>query len=227
MRYLGGKYKIRKQVAGYLESVRDGRDYLEPFVGSASVLQEMSGTRTASDSNGALITMYRALQEGWTPPDDITEEMYAHYRKGQDENDPLTAFIGIGCSFGGKWFGGYARGGIKRNYAGEAKSSLIKLIPFIKGVHFNACLYSDYTPENMLIYCDPPYEGTTGYGDIFDSLSFWNVMRKWSENNTVVISEFKAPADFKCVLSIGSRTSIRNSENISASTVEKLFIYNY
>jgi DNA adenine methylase len=225
MRYLGGKYKIRKQISCYLESVRGGRDYLEPFVGSAAVLQEMRGARTASDSNKALITMYKALQEGWLPPDSITEEMYAHYRMTQDEDDPLTAFIGIGCSFGGKWFGGYARGGIKRNYAREAKSSLVKLVPFIKDVHFNTCSYSDYTPKNMLIYCDPPYEDTTGYGNNFDSLSFWNVMREWSENNIVVISEFKAPSDFRCVLSIGSRTSIRNSKNISALTVEKLFMY--
>ena len=227
MRYLGGKYKIRKQVASFLETVRDGRDYLEPFVGGANILSEMSGTRTASDSNTALITMYKALQEGWIPPEYISEDMYQKYRETRDKDDPLTAFMGIGCSFGGKWFGGYARGGINRNYAGEARSSLVKLAPLIKDAHFNACLYSNYTPENMLIYCDPPYEGTTGYRDNFDSLSFWNVMREWSKNNIVVISEFKAPVDFRCVLSIDSRTSIRNGENISASTVEKLFIYNY
>ena len=227
MRYLGGKYKIRKQVASFLETVRDGRDYLDPFVGGANILSEMSGTRIASDSNTALITMYKALQEGWIPPDGITEEVYEHYRIIQDGYDPLTAFIGIGCSFGGKWFGGYARGGINRNYAGEARSSLIKLVPLIKDVTFYACSYSDYTPHGKLIYCDPPYEGTTEYKDKFDSLSFWNVMREWSKNNIVVISEFKAPVDFRCVLSIDSRTSIRNGENISASTVEKLFIYNY
>ena len=77
MRYLGGKSKIRKQVAAYLESVRkEGQTYLEPFVGGAWVLQEMSGRRIASDANEALITMYKALQEGWIPPDFVGEEQW-------------------------------------------------------------------------------------------------------------------------------------------------------
>ena len=38
MRYLGGKNRIGKKIAAYLESVRGGREYLEPFVGGAWVL---------------------------------------------------------------------------------------------------------------------------------------------------------------------------------------------
>ena len=74
-------------------------------------MQEMSGVRCASDVNRPLITMYKALQDGWIPPSTVTEEMYAEYKGIQDAEDPLTAFIGIGCSFSGKWFGGYARSG--------------------------------------------------------------------------------------------------------------------
>ena len=38
------------------------------------------------------------------------------------------SFVGFGCSFAGKWFGGYARSNDKRNYAKMAKNSLNKKI---------------------------------------------------------------------------------------------------
>lgn len=45
MQYLGGKSKIRKQIASFLESLRKPNQvYFEPFVGGGWVLQEMSGT---------------------------------------------------------------------------------------------------------------------------------------------------------------------------------------
>ena len=77
MRYLGGKSKIRKQIATFLESVRkDNQTYYEPFCGGGWVLQEIKGKRFASDGNKSLISMYQALQDGWIPPDFVTEEEY-------------------------------------------------------------------------------------------------------------------------------------------------------
>ena len=64
MKYLGGKYKIRKQVSAYLESVRGGMDYVEPFVGSANIISEMSGNRTAYDNSEHMITLWNALKQG-------------------------------------------------------------------------------------------------------------------------------------------------------------------
>jgi len=106
MQYLGGKSKIRKQIASYLESIRGGLDYFEPFVGGAWVLQEMSGKRIASDGNDALITMYKALQGGWVPPDYVSEAEYQAVRVANNPTDPMTIFCGIGCSFAGKLWGG-------------------------------------------------------------------------------------------------------------------------
>ena len=38
MRYMGGKFKIRKEVAGFLKILRaPGQAYLEPFVGGAGI----------------------------------------------------------------------------------------------------------------------------------------------------------------------------------------------
>lgn len=225
MRYLGGKSKTRKQISTFLESVRKPEQiYFEPFVGGAWVLQEMGGDRIASDSNEALITMYSALQKGWLPPEDISESLYAEYKAKQDPSDPLTAFIGIGCSFGGKWYGGCAR---KKgyNFAAGGRRALQKQLPLIMDVHFVAQDYRKWLPENKLIYCDPPYANTTGYKDKFDHLTFWDTMREWSENNTVVISEYKAPDDFLCVLEIPTKTIIRDAGNKPLQSVERLFVY--
>jgi len=224
MQYFGGKSKIRKQIATFLTSIRQGRDYLEPFVGGAWVLQEMTGHRTASDNNKALITMYKSLQAGWLPPEEVSELLYAKYKANQNEMDPLTAFIAIGCSFGGKWFGGYARQK-GYNFAAGGRRALQKQLSFLLDVCFVAKDYREWQPKNKLIYCDPPYEGVTEYKTKFDHVSFWETMRHWSKNNIVVISEYKAPNDFKCVLEIPTKTIIRGANNKPVQVVEQLFMY--
>lgn len=228
MRYLGGKSKIRKEIAQYLESIRKpGQIYFEPFVGGGWILQEMSGERIASDGNEALITMYKALQDGWIPPTFVSEEEYQQIRKINNPKDPMTAFTGFGCSFGGKWFAGYAGAHIeKRDYTKETHNNLMKQLPKIKNVGFRYGLFNDHEPKNMLVYCDPPYEGTTKYGAFngFDHTLFWDIMRKWSANNTVVISEYNAPEDFKCVLELTSQMGM-TTHNERPKRIEKLFIY--
>lgn len=230
MRYLGGKSKIRKQIAQKLNEYRKiGQSYFEPFVGGAWVLQEMRGNRFASDGNKSLITMYQELQKGWIPPDFVSEQEYKYYQKQKDTDDPMTAFIGFGCSFAGKWFGGYARSNDKVCYAATSKRSLMKQLPLIQDVKFEHRLYEDLNPINLLIYCDPPYADTTNYGyfDEFDNDKFWEIMRKWSENNTVIISEYKAPPDFKCIAEfqsqMGLTTANSDGDYIREKRIERLF----
>ena len=165
MQYLGGKSKIRKQIATFLESLRKTNQvYFEPFVGGGWVLQEMSGKRIASDGNKALIQLYKSLQQGWIPPDFVSEEEYKQVKLVYDEGSPMLAFCGFGCSFAGKWFGGYARSEGKKCYAATSKRSLMKQLPMIQDVKFEHRLFHEWNPKNALIYCDPPYQGTTQYG---------------------------------------------------------------
>ena len=214
MQYLGGKSKIRKQVASFLEEVRTGLPYFEPFVGGGWILQEMSGERYASDGNVALITMYQALQLGWKPPEFVSEDEYQQVKSEQNMTDPITAFCGFGCSFGGKWMGGYARSEGKDCYAATTKRSLSKQLPMIQDVRFTAGDYRQHSPKNMLVYCDPPYANTTSYGafDGFDHDEFWEVVRGWCKTNTVVVSEYSAPSDFDCVRVFNSRMGMTVSQ---------------
>ena len=97
MRYLGGKSKIRKEIASFLRSIREiGQTYFEPFVGGAWVLQEMDGKRIASDGNKALIAMYKALQNGWIPPTFVSEDEWRKWRNTKTFSDnPMQAFADL------------------------------------------------------------------------------------------------------------------------------------
>lgn len=96
-------------------------------------------------------------------------------------------------------------------------------------VDFEFADYKGLEFENCLIYCDPPYNNTTqAYGTgTFNTEEFWSVMRKWSKNNDVYISEYSAPDDFECVLEMPTKTSIRNKDNKMDKRIEKLFKYKH
>lgn len=243
MQYLGGKSKTRNQIAAYLNRIRQpGQAYWEPFVGAGWVLEKIKGQPIyASDANPYLIAMWEKLQDGWEPPSVVTEEEYQEAKKGNCEPH-LRAFIGFGCSFGGKWFAGYARAqktvrnhadeGSRRlrrtaNYARIAQSSVKPYASRLdRPCFFVADFLTFYPPApNLLIYCDPPYQDTTAYGTVppFDSALFWERVRQLEKDgHTVVVSEYQAPPDFSCVLEIITKTGLRTTEGKSRR-VEKLF----
>lgn len=227
---MGGKRAIAKPIANILNSLRNGKDFLEPFCGGLWVTAEVTGgIRRASDISQPLITLYQAMQQGWTPPDALSEEKYLELKSKKDPNDPMTAFAGYGCSFSGKYFRGYARskvGGGARNYALGTKKSLTAKLELCKDVIFSCNDFRDWDPQNQLIYCDPPYYGTTMYPGTgeWDSDAFWKVMTEWSHpsrNNIVIISEYKAPSNFQEIASFPCQTSVRTKDKVPR--VEKLF----
>jgi DNA adenine methylase len=244
MQYMGGKCRTRKPIGEYLNKIRkEGQSYYEPFVGSCWILMEIEkGPNYASDANEYLIAMWKAVQKGWIPPSKVSEAQHAR-GKAQIQNNgkgkmskELLAFIGFGCSFYAMWFAGYARGS---NYAQKAKDSILRKKEKInKDTKFSCCSYDEIKPEkNSLIYCDPPYDNTDQeyasqkqHGkdnevkrERFDSEKFWEWCRKMSKaGHTVLISEYKAPKDFKCVLRINTTTGVHAKNR---SRVEKLFQY--
>ena len=226
MQYFGGKQRISKQIVEVLNEYRKGNQPLvEPFVGGCNIISKMSGERYCYDINEYLIEMYKAVQNGWTPPAIITEEEYDYIRNNKDEDKPLTGFVGIGCSYSGKWFGGYARNKTGRNYCLNAHNSILKQLNEIRDIKFDCKDYKELEFDGCLIYCDPPYKDTTKYPIIgeFNTEEFWNVMRNWSKNNIVIISEYEAPYDFECIKEIHTKTDIRNSDGKRESRVERLF----
>lgn len=228
MQYFGGKAKVAKYIVPFLESQRkEGQKYLETFVGGANIVAKMGGQRYACDFNEYLIEMYKAVQQGYDLPNELSEEDYQYIKNNKDENKALTGFVGFGCSFAGKWFGGFARNKIKHNYCQSSKNSLLKKMSTMQDVKFEWKDYKTLQPKGFLIYCDPPYANTTKYTGTpdFDTEIFWDTMRKWSKDNDVYISEYNAPDDFKSVLDMSTRTSIRDKTGNVIETCEKLFTY--
>jgi DNA adenine methylase len=227
MKYLGGKSKIVKDICPIIQSYVDkAKGYWEPFVGSAWVISNIShSNRIASDISADLIVLWQGLQNGWIPPDSVTEEEYKELKKC--EPSAMRGFVGFGCSWGGKWFGGYARGktnkGESRNYALESKTSLAKKMQGLKDVKFFHKDYQTQSPSGYVIYCDPPYAGTTEYKDKFNHTEFWDWVRKVSQNNVVLVSEFTGPDDFDVIWSKEKLTDLGSSDNKQLVVTEKLF----
>lgn len=77
----------------------------------------------------------------------------------------------------------------------------------------------------MVIYCDPPYKGTKKYSNAvnFDYDEFWDIMRKWTKYNIVLVSEEFAPDDFECIWQKDVNRSIKTTKKFNST--EKLFKY--
>ena len=232
MHYFGGKARTKKAICEILNK-EDVEIYLEPFVGAGWILQGINPKweRFANDSNEYLIACLNAIQAGWDPPDIVPEWRYDDIKDNPTNYDPwLVGFVAFGCSHSGKFFGGYARDGTGRNYALNAKNSLLKKKPKLDGVIFSCLDYEEFLSKNLipgkktLIYCDPPYAGATKYkGSQFDYDLFWDIMRKYRQIPGVklYVSEYNAPNDFTLVWEYKTKTDMHTENN---ERVEKLLI---
>ena len=99
------------------------------FCGTCSVeskLADFFNVLVCNDKQEYLIAMLNGVQKGYELPENITENQYKYIREHKDEDKVLTGFVGFGCSFAGKFFGGYARNKTNTNYASQSKRSLLK-----------------------------------------------------------------------------------------------------
>lgn len=212
MQYLGGKSRLAGQIRDAIIShVGDttGRTYWEPFLGGAGAFDRIAPAferAVGSDIHPDVAALWQAVfQEGWVPPESVTEDEYQAAR-GWSEPSALRGFIGFGCSFGGKWFGGYARSS-GRDHPNESRRNVIRSRDRIVGnvpVTILNCGFKDITPAaGDVVYCDPPYADTTGYTTGgFDHAEFW----AWADELTsrgvrVFVSELTAPEGWVCIWS--------------------------
>ena len=230
MNYRGSKRRIAKYILPImLEKRLEGQCWVEPFVGGANLIDKVGGWRIGNDNNFYLIELFKAIQNGWTPPEECSEEEYNHIKRNKDSYPPcLVGFIGFGCAFGGAFMSGYARDKNpiiekRQNYCLCAKNNILKQKENIIGVQFHHGDYKDLKiPNKSLIYCDPPYEGTGKYSTSksFNHNEFWQWCRdKKSEGHTVFVSEQNAPDDFECVKEIELKTHITKTVH----RIERLF----
>lgn len=237
MRYIGGKYRLAKRISETILGREASRlHYVEPFVGGAAVLEKMAphfAHSDASDMSYDLILMWQSLQAGWDPPNVVTEEQYAALRDA--EPSAFRGLVGFGGSFGGKWFGGYARGGTEadgspRNHLAESVRSVLKTRNILDGldVRFR---HGDYRESQIIrdsvVYCDPPYANTQGYKsvDAFDSEVFWTVMNEWCDfGASVYVSEYTAPPGWVSLWESEQLTNLKTTEQGRFTATERLWV---
>jgi DNA adenine methylase len=210
MRYVGGKTRIANWISEQIKPLVENRTcYLEPFVGSGATFAKHAPwfeRAIAADSHRDLILMWQAIANGWIPPEHISKDEYFALKNAEPSS--LRGLVGFGASFSGKWFGGYVDitwdahwNRFTKPYFRTARTSVLKLADVFKQATILNADYREHTVDSsMFIYCDPPYEGTLGYGgtEAFDPVTFWKTAREWHDKGAVVVvSESSAPNDWK------------------------------
>lgn len=193
MRYFGGKARISKELAAFLQQqLQPNQAFVDLFCGACNIISKIKApVRIANDIHPALIAMWKHVQKtgGSDLPTSLTKEEYYATK----ENGPLwlQGFVGFGCSFAGKWWGGFAKDSLgKRSYCLNAYNSTVKKAITLKDVIFTCGDYRDVSiPKGALVYCDIPYKGTTSYASVpsFSHADFYAWAR---EHENVYVSEY-------------------------------------
>lgn len=207
---------------------RPDQTFIDIFAGAFNITCAASGHRIANDINPYLTALFSAVRDGWEPPEVITKKTYMEAMREKGRFPPyLLGFIGFGCSFAGKWFGGYASDSCGTNYAAVARRSLLKQKNALKDVQITTKPYLELDlPANSFIYCDPPYANTTkySYSGAFDHETFWAWARGAANmGHKVVVSEYTAPPWAIPIWERKQTTTVsRNKEKYRQAT-ERLF----
>lgn len=223
--------------------------WVEPMVGGGNMIDKVppSFKRVGIDLNPHVIfAMIDIRDNAENLPDSVSEQVYKSY-KGLAAQ-PVTSWVRFVCSFGGKFENGYARekrsndstfvgygkrNALKqqqkiRNYAKESFVNAQQQQQHISGVEFIHDSFENINVFNCVIYCDPPYKGTSGYKtNSFPYEVFYEWCRKMSlQGNIVFVSEYWMPEDFYCVWQGEIKTNFASQRKEATHTaVEKLFIY--
>lgn len=230
IKYMGSKARLSKYIIPIITQDLGKFDfYWEPFVGGANSIRFVPNVipRYGSDVCPYIIGLLQAIQNGWIPPEEIDEELYRNIKNHKEEyHDYVVGFAAYCSSYSGKFFGGYARGE-NRNYVEEQRKAVLKHKDKISDIIFSCNSYDSMSLPlgRGIIYCDPPYAGTTRYKNKFDHDKFW----KWCDNKVLeghklFVSEYIAPPNWKCIFEKEQVSSL--TQNTGAKKgVERLFTH--
>jgi len=195
VQYLGGKFRIAKQIA----SILGPNPVLEPFMGGANVSVHLPEGSICSDLDPSLASLYQHVQANGVDslPERLTKDVYDALKATEDPCNPLTAFAKYGCSYAGKPWGGWAKPNPNQSRTGYYSTCARNALKRLQGlqVTFQSGSFFDLHPGDFLgftLYLDPPYLGTTGYKTAFDYDLFLSTVRMWARTNPVYVSEYQS-----------------------------------
>lgn len=237
MKYIGSKERISTGIVGVLQRliyVNNIDTYIEPFVGGANIIDKVQcKNRYGYDIDPLVIALHKIAVE--TPekfdtlPKELSKQEYYAIRDGEYDLWYKAQALFFG-SYNSRAYGGCygaqatTKDGKVRNYYNEALSNYKAQIPLLKGIHFDCADYREIEiPDGSLVYCDIPYKDTIGYVSKFDTNAFWEWARELSKRAIVVVSEYEAPDDFKCIWEANLKTHLNNRNKLDRT--EKLFVW--
>ena len=217
MAYQGGKALVKEYILRVLNHpVFDGWDFGDVFFGMGHIGSGVKNKRSYhfSDLSPRLVALHDAVrQHGVEALPHISKTKYDALR-ALDGNDAISGAAAYLYTWQGKEWGGYIDRRHGRCYAKARLKHLKRLrrSEAYRNATFQCCSIFDYSArdtDDTLIYCDPPYKGTTNYrvnkDRPFDHEAYWAFVRKLSVRNVVFTSECTAPPDFISVASYQTR----------------------
>lgn len=177
MVYQGSKNRLAKFLVPIIQKYIDDNNiktYIEPMCGGANLIDKIKcDKRIGADINEELIALLKYAQTDNSlsiAPKVCTFEHYADVREDRK----------LGT----------------HKYSPEY-IALIGYMASYGGRYFDGGYGRD---SNCVFYFDPPYKDTKQYSkQSIDYDSFYDFLRKLSENNIVLVSEYNMPDDFKCI----------------------------
>lgn len=245
MWYLGGKLRTARRIVDAISehAFRHGTPtrWVEPFMGGGSVMVEASRssaytTVLASDIDPLVVAYWNAIRDGWVPETSVTYEEYVAVR-----NNPVAypvahvAHVAYNSSFGGKQWGGYARrmrtdGVTPYNLVEPSSRRDAATAKWLSDTLITCSRYNDVLSGVGLgdvVYCDPPYEGTTGYRTgAFDHAAFWSAAQAAANRGALVyVSEYACPehVDSEVIWSNEQSKSVAGGSKARPRAVDNVF----
>ena len=213
--------------------------------------------KVGADSNGYVVALWNNLKiigDALPLPKEISEDEYKIMKELAEKGSCsvkyprwLIGYAGNACSYGSAWFNGYAHFNEKRgeNHIEEAYNGFWKQAKSFKNLqgtwfhrsdykdlfsfYYHAFALSSSGSNKYVFYCDPPYRGTKGYGnETFNHDEFWEWVRRMSKVGfKVLVSEYEAPDDFKCIWEFERKDGMGTTKcGCKQNTrIERLFVY--
>lgn len=241
MAYMGSKARIGKELYKVITGNHHTMRIVEPFLGGGGMLRRtlesgFEGEIVTGDFNPNLTALFKALQQGWLPPETIpTREVWDEVMGEEKwEGTALKGFFFFAGAFRGTPKPKYNHAAFvkeERNAKGELiaresawhseRRSLVRLqevmfesaatITFVGGDYRE---YERFLDTRTAVYCDPPYAGTADYagntGEDFDHAAFWETVERWNAmpGVKVFVSEYTAPAHWEVLFTKTLHTGI-------------------
>lgn len=225
----GSKAKYSKYIVPILnQCIKDNKitTFLDVCCGGANIVKNIKcDTRIAIDKNPYLIALWKELQDpNFKFPSFPTRDDWDRCKDGFETRDWYIGLVQIFTSYLARGFGG-GYNQQEKQYWGRVHT-VQKDLPYIKDIDFRVDDFHKMLDfEGILIYVDPPYEGTKQY-DIsknFPYIDFWDTIRQASEKNWVFVSEQNSPNDF---IPVWTLETVRQLQGNITTCTENLFIYN-